>query len=50
MNVVNQSKRQGVFGKKVYPMIHLLCEEPLQLDVIKGNVVVWSKESGLLQM
>lgn len=48
MNVVNQSKKEGVFGKN--PMIHLLCQEPLQLDVIKGTVVVWSKESGLLQL
>lgn len=50
MNVVNQSKREGVFGKKVYPMIHRLCQEPLQLVVIKGVVVVWLKESGLLQI
>lgn len=50
MNMVNQSKREGVFGEKVFPMSHLLCQEPLQLNVIKGAAVVWSKESGLLQI
>lgn len=45
-----RSKREGVFGKKVYPMIHLLCQEPLQLAVIKGTVAVCSKESRLLQI
>lgn len=45
----SEQMREGVFGEKVYPKSPLLCQEPLQLLVIKGTVVVWSKESGLLQ-
>lgn len=40
-NVVNQSNREGVFAKEVYPMIHRRC---LQLAAIKG--VACLKESG----
>lgn len=39
MNVVNRSNREGVLSMKVYTMIHLLCQEALQLAMIKSSLV-----------
>lgn len=39
MNVVNQSKREGVLSMKAYTMIHLLRQEALQLAMIKSSLV-----------
>jgi len=29
MNLDNQGKKESMFWWKAYPMIHLLCQEPL---------------------
>lgn len=45
MNVVNQGKKEGVLGKKIYPLIHLLmsgasaisCDQTWSGCLVKGG-------------